>query len=83
MPNHVHALLTPSVGYALSEILHSWKSFTAKKVNRLLGRTGEFWMPEYYDHLIRDEQDLAHHRDYILGNPEKANLGGWSYVGAL
>ncbi len=39
-------------------ILHSWKSFTAKEANRLIGRTGQFWQPEPYHHLIRDEDDL-------------------------
>ena len=31
MPNHVHALVRPIQGHTLSEILHSWKSFTANQ----------------------------------------------------
>src|SRR5204863_4430065 len=38
MPNHVHAEVEPLPGYELSDILHSWKSFTANKANALLGR---------------------------------------------
>jgi REP element-mobilizing transposase RayT len=30
MPNHVHLLVTPLGEHRLSDILHSWKSFTAK-----------------------------------------------------
>jgi REP element-mobilizing transposase RayT len=30
--NHVHVLVTPLPGHALAEILHSWKSFTAKEI---------------------------------------------------
>src|SRR5207247_8169866 len=29
MPNHVHALVTPKRGQNLSDILHTWKRFTA------------------------------------------------------
>jgi len=32
MPNHVHVLVTPLGKHTLSEILHSWKSFTAKEI---------------------------------------------------
>ena len=34
MPNHVHVLVTPLHGRTLSNIVHSWKSFTAKKATR-------------------------------------------------
>jgi len=33
MPNHVHSLIEMVKGYSLGGILHSWKSYTAKKVN--------------------------------------------------
>jgi REP element-mobilizing transposase RayT len=34
MPNHVHLLVTPLGEHRLSDILHSWKSFTAKAILR-------------------------------------------------
>jgi len=44
MPNHVHAVVWPRTGRTLSEIGQSWKSFTASKANKMLGRVGEhFW----------------------------------------
>src|SRR5437764_4041585 len=46
MPNHVHALLAPRSGYGLDQIIHSWKSYTAKKANRLLKHGGSFWARE-------------------------------------
>jgi hypothetical protein len=42
MPNHVHAVLRPAAGHNVADILHSWKSFTAKKANEILNRSGEF-----------------------------------------
>ena len=46
----------------------------------MLGRTGEFWPEEYYDHLIRDEADYAHARRYLLENPATAGLRDWPWV---
>jgi menaquinone-specific isochorismate synthase len=81
MPNHVHVVLRPLSGHSLAEILHSWKSYTAKVANRRLGRSGDFWQVEYYDHLIRDEADYAHAIDYVRQNPEKAGLISWPWRG--
>jgi len=81
MPNHVHAVVRPLPGFALNEILHTWKSYTAKEANRVLGRSGEFWQAEYYDHLVRDEADYVHAVDYVRRNPENAGLSGWRWIG--
>ena len=81
MPNHVHAVLQPFPGYELSKIVHSWKSFTSKEANRLIGRTGQFWQPEPYDHLVRDEKDFWCQVEYVLTNPARAGLENWKWVG--
>lgn len=74
MPNHVHVLITPVNGFLLSEIVHSWKSFTSKKANKLLNRRGEFWRRDYFDRLIRDEKHYIRTVEYIHNNPVKASL---------
>jgi putative transposase len=74
MPNHVHILIEMIEGYPLHRIMHSWKSYTAKKVNQILGRIGRFWFPEYFDRYIRDECHLASAIHYIHENPVKAGL---------
>lgn len=74
MPNHVHALLTPCASWGLSEILHSWKSYTTHQANRLLARQGKFWQEESFDRYIRDEQHFAAAVEYIEANPVKAGL---------
>lgn len=81
MPNHVHAVVQPLDGWTLEQILHSWKSFTAHAVNKLLNRKGGLWQKESYDHLIRDEADYAHAIEYVLRNPEVARLQGWKWLG--
>jgi REP element-mobilizing transposase RayT len=74
MPNHVHALLTPIVGWDLGKILHSWKSFTSNECNKLLGRVGEFWQRETWDRYVRDERHYWNAIRYIENNPVKAGL---------
>ncbi len=81
MPNHVHAVVQPKPGFELQGIMHSWKSYTATMANRMLERSGEFWQAEYYDHLIRDEEDFKHAVGYVLENPENAGLKNWKWVG--
>ena len=80
MPNHVHVLIKTKDN--LSKIIQSWKSFTGKwalannKKYHLEIPAGasEFWMPEYWDRFIRDEEHFNNTVKYILNNPQKANL---------
>jgi Rad3-related DNA helicase/REP element-mobilizing transposase RayT len=81
MPNHVHAVVRPKDMHELSDILHSWKSYTAHHINGALGRSGPVWQEESYDHLVRDEQELAHSVEYVWSNPEKAGMRDWSLRG--
>ena len=74
MPNHVHVLVVPIREHTLSDILHTWKSFTANQANRNLGRTGPFWQEESFDHLVRDEAALERFTRYIETNPAQAGL---------
>ena len=73
MPNHVHVLVevwqTP-----LARILQNWKSITAVEANRMLGCTGTFWQPEYWDRFMRSEEQLRKAIRYIENNPVKAGL---------
>ena len=75
MPNHVHAVVWPMPGYTLSEILHSWKSYTSKEANKLLRRGGEsFWQAESFDHCVRDDEEHARLVRYVENNPVKAGF---------
>jgi putative DNA methylase len=74
MPNHVHVLFTPNTGESLSQLLHSWKSFSANKANSVMGKTGSFWQREYFDRAVRNEEHFAAAIEYIHNNPVKAGL---------
>ncbi|OGV68751.1 MAG: hypothetical protein A3K19_11905 [Lentisphaerae bacterium RIFOXYB12_FULL_65_16] len=83
MPNHVHALVEPRPGHSLDNILHSWTSFSGRRINELLGRRGTLWQSEPYDHIVRNERELDRLRTYIRDNPVNAGLsdclGSWCY----
>jgi D-tyrosyl-tRNA(Tyr) deacylase len=75
MPNHVHVLVTPLGEHKLTDILHSWKSYTAHEINRVLHRTGPVWQEEYFDHIVRNADSLERFAVYIAQNPIVGRAG--------
>jgi REP element-mobilizing transposase RayT len=74
MPNHVHMLFTRFEVDKLAEIMQALKSITSHKANKLLRRSGEFWMPDYFDRYIRNAKHYQNTVEYIENNPVKARL---------
>ena len=74
MPNHVHTVVTPNANQHLSKILHSWKSFSAHEINKVLGRNGSVWEKESFDHLVRSERAFERFVAYTENNPVVAGL---------
>jgi type I restriction enzyme R subunit len=70
VPNHVHVLVTPSPDDMLSDILHSWKSYSAHALKALSpGRCRRLWQKESFDHIVRSADHLQRFREYIARNP--------------
>ena len=74
MPNHVHVLVAFRDEDALVVQCESWKRYTARQIQKTLGRSGEFWQVEQFDHLVRGAEQFEYFRRYIAENPEKAGL---------
>ncbi len=73
MSNHVHVLFR--VGEVpMSEILESWKKYTANRANQWLKRRGAFWAAGYFDTYMRDAAQEQRALRYIENNPTKARL---------
>lgn len=68
MPNHVHVLLEMANRGDLAKIVHGWKSYTAKRINAVVGGEGQVWQREYYDRLIRNAEHYARTVEYIRKN---------------
>ena len=78
MPNHVHVLVTPLDAHTLSDSMQEWKSVSSHRINKALGRKGEFWQKESFDHIVRSAEQLEKFRRYIQNNPQSlpAHLRG-------
>ena len=57
---------------SLGKIVAGYKSEVSRRINQLRCRRGApVWQRNYYEHIIRDEDELAHARRYIEQNPEQ------------
>ena len=64
----------------LSAVVGAMKSLIALDVNHDLGRHGSVWQYNYYERVIRNEEELGRVREYIIRNPEALNID-WKAVG--
>ena len=57
---------------SLGAIMQNFQSVTTRKINRIR-KTPEIrlWQRNYWDHIIRNENELNHIRNYIINNPKK------------
>jgi len=85
MPNHVHGIIQINYSnvemgfkpistgkikrYPLSEIIRGFKTFSSRKINLNDSNINFKWQKSYYDHIVRDEEDLNRIRNYIQNNP--------------
>lgn len=74
MPNHVHVLITPAPRASMAQLVHGWKTYTARRANQTLGRTGRFWQPDYFDRYVRNPRHFLAVIRYIEENPVRAGL---------
>lgn len=65
MPNHIHAILIlKNSKYLLGQIVRKFKARISYQLKQ------KVWQPNYYEHVIRNEQALEKIREYIIYNPE-------------
>ena len=74
MPNHVHVMFETFEGHPLGGLIHSWKTFTARAINKHVARKGPLWQEDFFDRFIRDGNHLENEARYIEGNPIAAGL---------
>ncbi len=59
-------------GRSLGSFIAGFKSAVTKRINLARGTPGEpVWQRNYYEHIVRDEDDLLRIRQYIQDNPLK------------
>lgn len=99
MPNHLHGILRfvgarlarppsatkPAKELSLPNVMRVFKSVSTVEANRACHTLGYvLWQRSYFDHIIRDAEDMLNHRRYILENParwaaKQSNFPGGSF----
>lgn len=76
MPNHIHFILViedkcngrrPMAAPTVSRIVQQFKGYVTKNCRQF----GLCLQKSYYEHIVRNEQDLKSIREYIVNNPIK------------
>jgi hypothetical protein len=58
--------------HGLPEIVRAFKSFSARRINRLRRTEGiPVWQRNYYEHIIRNELEMDRITRYIESNPSR------------
>jgi REP element-mobilizing transposase RayT len=76
MPDHIHFIIQPiehdGTTDSLGSIVGDMKKFTARLINKQIGRTGTLWQDESFDRIIRDIKEYREKAKYIFENPIRA-----------
>ena len=83
LPEHIHVIIKPEKIYNYPKIIKSFKYSFTKNVGLVNPTYDNVWQNRYWEHTIRDEDDLKTHLDYIHYNPIKhglvKNVKDWQY----
>jgi len=79
MPDHLHWLLQLNTEESLPNVMRSLKARSALLINQHRNKTGAVWQKNYFDHALRQEEDIKGISRYIVANPLRAGLV--SYIG--
>ncbi len=78
MPNHVHLLITLGSAQGghgnppLRDVVGRLKSFTTKQFREIINQPDAvLWQHNYYEHIIRNDEDYMEKWRYIDENPAK------------
>ncbi|MDM3871765.1 transposase [Porticoccus sp. W117] len=86
LPDHVHFILElPESDCDFSLRIRLIKSYFSKSINTATNDQDKVsvWQKRFWEHCIRDKNDLNRHRDYLYFNPVKHGLvdvpADWPY----
>ncbi|MGD9637226.1 MAG: transposase [Pirellulales bacterium] len=86
MPDHYHLAFCLMPGECVSKLLEDSNKFTARELNKLWGRMGQFWQEGFHDRNCRNDTELHELCLYIEHNPVRAGLvksaDEWPYSSA-
>ena len=83
LPDHFHVLISAR-DEDISNLMRKIKLSFSTNYRKIIGRRQmRIWQYRFWDHIIRNQEDLNQHIDYIHYNPAKHGLvsdpGHWRY----
>jgi len=73
LPDHVHIIINPK-NQDISNLMQRIKQTFSMNYRKGTHVTGKIWQLRFCDHVIRNQDDLNRHIDYIHYNPVKHGL---------
>jgi REP element-mobilizing transposase RayT len=82
MPNHFHGIIIINKNMMVDtasdrkqtgvpEVIRGFKTFSARQINKIRHQSGiPLWQRNYYERIIRDEEELSQIQKYIINNPQ-------------
>jgi putative transposase len=67
MPDHLHAIIAFPRDAGMKTVITNWKKFIATNL-------GVDWQRDFFDHRLRDQNEVQAKTSYILMNPVKKGL---------
>ncbi|NOQ79017.1 MAG: transposase [Gammaproteobacteria bacterium] len=87
MPDHVHWLFQLENTIPLSTVIKKVKAKSSIEINKLMHHKGSIWQRGFYDHALRNEDNVRQIARYIVANPLRAgivkNIGDYSLWDAI
>jgi len=74
MPDHIHLVISLEGSKHLSEVIKSLKQYTSRRIKLILSLSDPVWQEQYYDHVIRKEENIIEIIKYCWYNPVRAGL---------
>jgi len=71
MPDHLHWLIEDAS--QMAKLVHSFKSYTTYAA-RTLGNGTRLWQRSYWDHVLRQDEDVRDVAEYIIHNPVRGGI---------
>ena len=82
MPDHFHGIVgLGESGKTLGQICGAFKSLSTRRYWQWY--EGRLWQRQFFDHIVRNDEDLCETLEYIELNPVRDGLMNWLYVGHL
>jgi putative transposase len=67
MPDHLHLVVTPYLGYDITGLITSWKRFLTRSYRLKFQRN-------FFEHRIRNSENFSAYCQYVRFNPVRAGL---------